>query len=267
MFFCIPATADQVGGARNVALGGLQLAPKDIFSAVNHPASLCWNVPAGIAINASKPYIIANLHDFSLAAHLPTPKAGNFFLTSSFKGTSFMYNLETKIGYAKLLSKQISLATAFNYNRWFIQEYNARNFYNFELGLTYKPKPFLDIGFQLKNPIPWKVNNYNNQRTPVILKTGISYFYKEKLIVALEYVQNLKGKPEFRFGLEYSPHKRVAFQTGYNSTAHAVSLGSSLLFKNIRCEFSCNWKPSVGFTPAMGIQFLFPPKTKTDEKK
>ncbi len=254
---CLASGDNFSAGSRAAALGGASATLSDVFSTTNNQAGLGFVNQYAIGIYTDRKFVNANINNFNLAVALPFRNIGTFGLSANYYGYR-AYN-ETKIGlaYARQFGSKVSFGIQFDYLRTTILENGNRNFFTLEAGIIYKPWKVLSIAAHVYNPIPYKIEKVYGERLPTILKFGLGYEPAKKVLLAVEYEQDIHYKPQFKAGVEYRPIKYLDIRAGVQTTPFSASLGVGINVKGVNIDLSSSYHPVLGFTPQAALVVNF----------
>jgi hypothetical protein len=254
-------------GARATSLGDASLTLTDVFSTTTNQAGLAFMNEVAFGIYTDRKFVSAKTNNFNAAVAVPfNSKIGTFGLSVNYYGYN-LYN-ETKVGlaYARKFGTKFSIGIQFDYLRFFIAENGQKNLFTLEAGFQYKPWKVVTFATHIYNPIPYKIDKVFNERLPTIVKLGIGYEPSPKVLLAVEYQQDINHKPQFKGGIEYRPIKYLHLRTGVQTTPFSFSFGLGTNVKGLRIDAGSSYHPVLGFTPQFSLMYGFVPKKKKTEE-
>lgn len=253
-------------GARATSMGDASITLSDVFSTTTNQAGLAFVDEIAFGIYTDRKFIAAKTNNFNVAMALPFKnKIGTFGVSANYYGYKF-YN-ETKIGlaYARKFGTKFSIGIQFDYMHFFIFENGQKNIFTLEAGFQYRPWKVLTFGAHIYNPIPYKMDKIFNERLPTIVKLGLGYEPSTKVLIAAEYQQDIRNKPQFKGGIEYRPIKYLNLRVGVQTTPFSFSFGLGTAVKGFRLDAGSSYHPVLGFTPQLSASYGFVPKKKSTE--
>jgi len=253
-FICAAQFCSSVG-ARAGALGSASVTFTDVWSAFNNQAGLAHLKTFNVGVNYENRFLLPELSLKSFAAAIPF-KGTTFALSAS----SFGYHLysENKYGLAlaKAFGENISAGVQFDYLKTQIAEgYGTKGVATVEIGVLAKPVKNLIIAAHLFNPVRSKLNNYNNERVPTIMKLGASYSFSEKVVLITELNKITVEQVQFKVGLEYVLIKDLYIRAGMNTTTPNIALGFGITLKQFKIDISSSYHQVLGYTPQLAIVY------------
>lgn len=242
-------------GARSAGIANASVTLSDVWSVHHNQAGLGFVKSAGAGIYYENRFMMKELSLKGGAAVYPI-KAGTFGVSVS----SFGYTLysENKIGIAfgKALGENFSAGIQLDYLSTRIAEnYGQSAAFAGEIGIQAKPWKNLTVGVHLFNPTRSKLADYNNERTPTILRVGLDYKFSDKVFVAVETEKDIDHKPVFKAGLEYRPAEALYLRAGISTNPSLSSFGFGLKLKQFKLDFASSFHSVLGYTPQMGLVY------------
>lgn len=257
LFKVFAGNEDYPIGARSAAMGNASVSFSDMWSAHHNQAGLGFvrNFSAGVSYENR--FMVKEISVRGGVAAIPV-KGGTFGLCI----TNFGFNLYSEnkysLSFAKAFGQKFSMGIALDYLTTRIAEgYGSKGVPAAELGVIAKPLKGLTIGAHVFNPTRAKINTYNNERLPSIIRLGANYELSEKVMVAIETQKDIQYKAEFKAGLEYKPVKEFYLRLGVSTNPVLSCFGFGINVKSIKIDFSGNYHQTLGFTPQLGLSYTF----------
>lgn len=242
-------------GARSAGLAHASVTMIDVWSAHHNQAGLAFlKFPSAGAYYESR-FMMKELSLKSFAAAYPI-KSGTFGLNISSFGYT-QYN-ESKFGvsYGKAFGDKFAAGITMNYlNTHIGDNYGKRGSFAGELALMAKPFKNFTVGAHLFNPTRAKLADYNNERTPTIIRLGIDYKFSNKVFVAIETEKDVDHKPVFKAGFEYKPADVLYLRAGISTNPSLSSFGIGLHIKQFKLDFASSFHSVLGYTPQVGFVY------------
>jgi hypothetical protein len=252
-------------GARATGIGNASVTLIDVFATTNNQAALGFLKGSEFGVYSDIRFLQAGINNINGAAAVNFDKIGTFGMSVNYFGYR-LYN-ESKVGlaYGRNFGKKFAMGLQFDYMRFFIAENGQLHLFTAELGFLYKPWKQLSIGAHIFNPIPYKIDRvYNNDRLPTILKLGIGYEPSQKVLIAVEYEQDIHHKPQIKGGVDYRLIKFFHLRAGIQTTPFSASFGFGVNYKNFFLDASSAYHTVLGFTPQLSLRYSLLPKKKTE---
>jgi hypothetical protein len=242
-------------GGRSAGMGHASVSLFDVWSTHHNQAGLGWltNPSAGVFFQNRNLLKEFNYMGFAYAHPLKTGTIGASF--TNFGST--LYG-ESKFGvsYGMKFSEFISGGVAINYhNTRIAYEYGNHSGVTAELGLqAYLNDDFM-LAAHLFNPTRSKLNDYNDERIPTIIRLGLSYSFSDKVLTVLEAQKDLLHSPTFKAGIEYNPNDMLFLRAGIGTTPSLASFGVGLKLDQMKLDIAASYHTTLGFWPELSFQY------------
>lgn len=244
-------------GARGTGMGNTGLCLSDVWSVRYNQAGLAdvKLITAGVSYESRFATKELGIQSFALA--LPT-KSGTFGV--NYTGFGDKLYRESKIGlaYGMRFSPKISGGIRINYHGLTIgNNYGTKSSLTFEAGLIADLSEKIKLGVHIFNPTQSKLNEFQNEITPVVFSFGGSYHFSDKVFVNAEVEKDIDLKPVFKTGVEYHPIDALYMRAGISTNPSMPSIGFGVDLKQFRFDFSSSFHPVLGATPAFALVYSF----------
>lgn len=242
-------------GSRSSAMGNASVSLHDLWSTHHNQAGLGFvrNFSAGASYENR--FLIKEISIRGGAVALPV-KGGTFGLCITNFGYSLYSENKYSLSFAKAFGEKFSAGIAMDYLTTKIAEgYGTRGVLAAEAGLLAKPLKGLTIGAHVFNPTRAKINSYNDERLPTIIRLGANYEFSDKVILAIETQKDIQYKAEFKAGIEYKAVKEFYLRAGISTNPTLSCFGFGLNLKNFRLDFSGNYHQTLGFSPQISLSY------------
>ncbi len=240
-------------GAAESAMGGTGVASSGLWAFANNQASLGFNSQFGVGFYYENRFMTKELSLNALSLVVPTKK-GSFSANLSYFGYS-QYN-EKKFGlaYGLLLSKRLALGVQMDYLTTNIgNNYGSVGLFTFEIGLMAKVSEDLTLGAHIFNPIQVKLNDYNGEKIPSLLKIGLQWRLDKNFTAAMEAQSDIDNKIVMCGGLEYRIRDILYTRIGISNNPSIFSFGVGLQMKAFRIDFSSSMHQTLGYSPQLSL--------------
>ncbi len=242
-------------GAKSSAMAGGGVASNDFWSSTNNQASLGYTKQWGAGFYYENSYLTKELSLNALSLVMPISK-GAFAINVNRFGYS-QYN-ESKIGiaYGMALSEKIAVGVQMDYLHTAIgNNYGSHNAITFEVGIITKLNKNISIGAHVFNPIQAKLNDYNNERIPALMKLGIEWKLADNFIAIGELQSDIDNNLVVIAGMEYRIMDILYTRMGVGSGPNIFSFGVGLDIKNFRLDFSSSMHQTLGYSPQISLYY------------
>lgn len=253
-------------GARSSGMGNASVSLSDVWSAHHNQAGLGFLRDFSAGAYYENRFLIKELSIEGGVAALPV-KGGTFGLCISNFGYSLYHENKYSLSFAKAFGDKLSAGIAMDYLTTKIGEgYGSKGVLAAEFGIQAKPLKGLTIGAHVFNPTRAKLADYNNERLPTVIRFGGDYNFSDKVKVAVETEKDIAQKAIFKAGIEYKPVKELYLRAGVGTNPTLTSFGFGLNLKSIQIDVSANYHQTLGFSPQIGLTYIFKKETKKTNK-
>lgn len=265
-FFSKAGNEDLPLGARSSGMGNASVSLSDVWSAHHNQAGLGFLRDFSAGAYYENRFLIKELSIEGGVAALPV-KGGTFGLCISNFGYSLYHENKYSLSFAKAFGDKLSAGIAMDYLTTKIGEgYGSKGVLAAEFGIQAKPLKGLTIGAHVFNPTRAKLADYNNERLPTVIRFGGDYNFSDKVKVAVETEKDIAQKAIFKAGIEYKPVKELYLRAGIGTNPTLTSFGFGLNLKSIQIDVSANYHQTLGFSPQIGLTYIFKKETKKTNK-
>jgi hypothetical protein len=264
LFFLICATHRiQAGGelqcnsSRSGAMGGVSVVLIDIWSAGGNPAAIPFLDGIAAGICGQNLYLIKSLNTALLAMTLSS-HAGGFGLAVCHSGMTGYNELKADLGYGRKFGKQFSAGVSLTYYYLHASgEYRTRHLASFEAGILYRPGSHWSFGVHCLNPFPVKVSTFPEEYLPWMIKAGLSYLFKEGLLMVAE-IGKQPGIPvNILAGIEYHLVAPFCLRIGISSQPVRLTFGAGFEWKKLTIDIASGYHLQLGFNPSISFSYHF----------
>lgn len=245
-------------GGRQAAMADAGVALTDLWSVQHNQAGIAGLKKISAGINYETKYMLKDLGFRSGAFALPIKNSGVFGVYISDYGYKLYKEQKVGLSYAKTFGKIVSVGVQIDYlNTSIGEDYGKRSALAAEAGVIAKISSNLDFGAHIYNPNRAKLADYNDERSPTIMKMGFGYRFSEKIITLAEVEKNVDSKNVFKGGIEYNVVKAFSVRGGISSNPSLISFGFGLHLKNFRMDVAASMHQVLGYSPKLSLQYIF----------
>ena len=115
--------------------------------------------------------------------------------------------------------------------------------------------PHLSFGAYIQNINQPVINPMTEERAPTKLHAGMSFAPSSRLIIAAEVEKDLEYQPTIKSGLEYKPHKKIAFRTGMNLHPQSGFFGFGFQNVKLQADYALQLNYTLGFSHQATITY------------
>jgi hypothetical protein len=167
------------------------------------------------------------------------------------------YNEEkVGIGYAHQIMK-VSLGIKINYLQISMEELRSRRAVVIEFGGIAEITPQLIFGAHIYNLNQAKINGYEKEYIPTIMKAGLSYRPFSKLMINVETEKDMDYQASFKVGMEYKIIDNFCIRTGFSTYPFNGSCGLGFNKKNFYIDYSFSTHTQLGFINQVSLHYQF----------
>ncbi|WMJ73351.1 hypothetical protein RCC89_09270 [Cytophagaceae bacterium ABcell3] len=246
----------QGGGER---LSGARAAGMGFTSVTHEDAAAVFNNIAGTANLKSIQAFAGYEHRFSLNAFntsgmsLALPRHWGTPAISAHRFGDDVFNIQNLgIGYAHSIDK-VNLGVKINYLQYNVSEFGTGRFLVFEMGGIMELIPEVKIGAHIYNLNQARVDEFQDERIPTIMKAGISWQADKKVIINIETLKDLDHKPVFRAGIEYQMVEHFVARTGFSTNPFINTIGVGFHRNSLFIDYAIGMHYQLGFLQQLSL--------------
>jgi len=241
----------------SLSTGGVRSTERSIFSVLSNPAGITEVSSPGIAVSYVAPYNLHKLSNRSVTGILPT-KAGSFSFL--FTQAGYLLSLINRYGfaYARKFGSHVSASLMFNGITHRLNGTDNYGGFFSVIGMQFFPSKAVNIGFVIQNIEQSKIA-YPDRKVliPVLYVAGISWQPMEELSLKAEMEKNQELKPQYKFGIEYSPLDLLTLRGGVRGNPVEISFGTGLKLKFVVLDIGISYHQQLGVTSGASLNFSF----------
>lgn len=258
-FLCLSTSAQNVnfpGGARSTGVGNASLTFQDVWSVFNNQAGLAGVETISAGAFYESRFTLKELSVRGAAVAVPVG-GGTFGASYNSYGYSLYNQSKYGLAYARQLGDDFYAGVQIDYLNLRLGEgYGSRGGFTVEMGFQYQLKDDLMLAAHLYNPNRSDYADYNNERTPSVLKAGFQYRFSEKILTVAELVKDLDKNVQFRAGLEYALVESFYVRAGVGTAPASTSLGFGYEFSGFKLDVASAYHANLGFTPQISLTYV-----------
>ena len=244
-------------GARSAAMGNASVTLSDIWSVQHNQAGLgnIKSTTAGIYLENC--YLLNTMNVGALAVAIPT-STGTFGVVASYFGNELYKDNKFGLAFGKSFGPRFSAGIQIDYMYTILADnYGSAGAFTFEGGVIANITDKLKAGVHVFNPIRSKLADYNDERVPTILRSGISYTFSEKVLVCAEVEKDIDYDAMLKAGIEYHIVQQFYLRAGISTNPTLNTFGFGLEIKNLKLDFSTSIHQTLGVSPQFGATYSF----------
>ncbi len=260
MIPCIALASNEndPAGARAAGMGNAALGFTDIWSFYHNQAGLAYIDGFTAGAFYENRFLVKGMSFQGFAAAMPLGENG--VVSLGYSGFGFSVYQEDKVGaaYAMKLARNFSAGVRLNYHstRITAENYGRTSNVTAEFGVQIKASKNVTVSSHLYNPTRARLNDFNDERLPTVLRLGAAYQISDDVMAAIEVEKDIEQKPSFRAGVEYHPIDILYLRLGTSTTPQMFSFGLGFEFSNFRFDLAGTYHSLLGYTPQVSLTYL-----------
>ncbi len=245
-------------GARQAGMADAGVTLTDLWSSQHNQAGLARLEKISVGVYYESKFFLPDLGFRCGAFALPVKKLGVFGLYFSDYGSSNYKEQKAGVSFAKTFGNLVSFGMQIDYlNTSIGEDYGSQSAVAAEAGVIVSLTNKLDLGAHIYNPTRAKLSEYNDERSPTIMRMGLGYKFSTKIKVAAEAEKDVNAKNIFKMGLEYDIVKMFSLRLGISSDPSLVNFGFGINVKGLRIDAAASMHQELGYTPKVSLQYEF----------
>ncbi len=244
-------------GGRSAGMAHASVTLSDVWSTHHNQAGLAWLKAPSVGVYYQNKFTLKELNNIGLAYAHPMKKG-----TMAVQWSNFGYSLyqENKVGlaYALQLSENFSGGVQLDYLSTKLGGiYGSKSVLSAEVGLQAKITSKIRLGVHIYNPTRVKLNEYNNEAVPTIMRFGMDYRFSKKVLVVVETQKDIDHIAMLKTGIEYKANDKVYFRAGMATGPTLASFGFGLMMKQYKLNIAASYHQTLGFSPELSFTYKF----------
>ena len=244
-------------GGRSAGMGHASVTLSDVWSSHHNQAGLGWLTKVEAGVFAQNRFLVKEMNYIGFAYAHPV-KSGAFAL--SFTNFGYSQYGESKLGlaYGMKFSDRITGGVQINYHNTRIgNNYGSASVLSSEMGLQAKLTSKLELGLHLFNPTQAKLNDFNDERIPTIMRLGMAYTFSNKVFITLEAEKDIDFPANFKAGIEYKANDKIYLRGGIGASPTAATFGVGVYHKGLKFDLASSYHQVLGFIPEVSLTYVF----------
>ncbi len=239
------------------ALGNATVAQPNAENGFSNESALALTEKTQATAGVSLPFGISDWRAMRAQVALPVRNAGAFGFDLVQSGISVFREQKFGLAYGRKVAAKAWAGAGFEYLRVSADEYGAAGTLTFSLGFLAETLPGFFVGGHVHNPFAQKIGD-------VALASNYRFGFSWKaspVILLLGEVEKSAAQPALKAGFQYKLHPKIMARLGVRTNPARVGFGAGVELKsNLRADFSAEWHPILGITPAAGLVWQRPAK-------
>lgn len=261
LLVCIPFLAKAGGendpaGARAAAMANSGLCFRDIWSIYHNQAGLAYIESPSAGVFYENKFLVSDLAYAGFAGALPL---GNGSIGVSYTNFGFASYHEGNIGlaYGMRLSKKLALGVQLNYHTLSIaaENYGKTGALTADVGFLLQVSERVSLAAHISNPTRTKLNDYNDERIPTVLRIGAGYQISDDVFVTGDVEKDIDQDVTVRGGIEYKPADILYLRVGASDNPGLLAFGIGLEFNAFKFDLSTTYHSYLGYSPQISLTY------------
>jgi len=250
-------------GARSAGMGHSSVGLSDVWSTHHNQAGLGWLESPVAGVFFQNKFLLKEMSYMGFAYAHPT-KSGAFGVSFSNFGSSLYGESKFGIGYGMKFSEKITGGLQLNYHNTRLKnDYGKHSGVTAEFGIQANLNSKMMLSTHIFNPTRSKLNDYNDERIPTVLRIGINYKFSKQVLATVEAEKNLLNKPVFRAGLEYHTNDMIYLRAGIGTSPTLASFGVGIKKDAYQFDIAASYHQVLGFSPEISFQYTLGKKSES----
>jgi hypothetical protein len=154
-----------------------------------------------------------------------------------------------------------SLGIKVNYIQYRIEGFGNKSTVSLSAGGLAQLTPKLSIGVHIINLNQQRISAASEKEyIPTYLIAGIGFRASDKVFFTTEIEKDLSYAPNFKAGIEYQAHKKLAFRTGFNTKPASGYFGLGFKTKKFSLDYSFRYEPNLGGSHQASVGYIIKSK-------
>ena len=260
LFLCFSvffgAQAQQLVGARSLALGTATVSLGDEWSYFSNPAASIEVKKFKVGTSYTNQYLLQELQQQGAVVCIPMKK-GVFSLGAQLGGQTLATTSKVGVGYAMRLLEGLALGVNINYHQFRIQNYGATKSLSADAGIYYKINPSVTWGCGVLGVSDHKTSS-QQEIFPISLRTGVNIQTANWLNCLVEVEHNTALNFRVKGGVEYTPLANLKLRLGSIVNEQTIAFGIGYcLKKQVYLDLGSTWQQVLGWSPNVGLAYQF----------
>ncbi len=242
-------------GSKTNSIGNCSVALSEFWSCHNNPAGFTNYNNIAIGLSYENRFLLKELAYKNIGVIIPFDIGVIGITASQFGYNHYNENL-IGLGLSRSFGPNLKIGLKLDYI--FLKhsmDYAQIQTATFELGLQYHINKSLCLGAYIFNPINVKLKTLNNERIPIIMRIGLSYFIKEDFLITAEIEEDFENGFSYRFGLEYEIYKKIFVRSGFQLKPEIFTFGFGYDYNWFTIDISAQMNQVLG--ASLSCSFIY----------
>ncbi|GAB4341415.1 MAG: hypothetical protein OHK0038_21100 [Flammeovirgaceae bacterium] len=243
-----------VVGAEAIGMGGAVVAIESQYATFNNIANIAQLKEISVTANYENKFGVSIFNTLTASLNVPLKNAGALGVAMQRFGNDSYSEQSLSFGYAYHLAG-VNLGLKANYLQYSAESMGTKSVIGIDFGVRTQLAKTLFLAAHFFNVNQAKLQSFQNERVPSVLKLGFSYQPTDKLMVNIEGEKDLEFSPVYRIGLAYKIVKQLTGRIGVSTEPQTAYFGIGFQAKRIQLDYAINTHPNLNLTHNIGISF------------
>jgi hypothetical protein len=239
-------------GAEAIGMGGAVVAVESQYAAFNNIANIAQLKEIAVVATYENRFGIGIFNTVATALNAPLKNAGALGVMMQRFGNEAYSEQSLSLGYAYHLAG-VNLGLKANYLQYSAENLGTKSVIGIDFGVRTQLSKTIFLAAHFFNVNQAKLQSFQNERVPSVLKVGFSYQPIEKLMVNVEGEKDLEFSPVYRVGLAYKVIKQLTGRIGVSTEPQTTYFGVGFQAKRIQLDYAINTHPNLNLTHNIGL--------------
>lgn len=253
-------------GATAAAMGGASAMLDDSWSAANNIAGLAALEQHTVHTTYENRFGLAEFSTFAFGGGILTPY-GNIGLNLMQFGGQLYSEGTLSLGFAREISN-VRLGLRTNLMQYRFEGLESKQVITFDFGVQNQLREDLWLGAFVTNVFRAQLYDFEDERTPTVIRLGLSYRPIEKLILNVEADKDVDYDPRMRVGVSYQLVEALAFRTGIvTGEGFQGSFGLGIQHEGFGLDYALTTHPHLNLIHQVSLRYRLPKANKPKEQE
>ncbi|MCC5943697.1 MAG: hypothetical protein JJT94_02080 [Bernardetiaceae bacterium] len=252
-FILLPCLQAQSGGrteigARQAGMANAVLTIGDGWSLFNNIGALAQLRTPVVMSAYDNSFTMSGLNGLAAGAAVPIRNDGTAGVGVWRFGDEIYNEHRVMLGYSHRI-EGVSIGVQANYVQLMVRGVGVRRMLALEFGGVARLAEKLYLGAHIYNFNQAQVHEFEDERLPTIIKTGLSYRPLERVMFNIEVEKDIEYEPMVKAGIDYEVLEDVMRVRGGITTQPFVNyFGAGLRYKSLEIDYALTTQPDIGLS-------------------
>lgn len=179
---------------------------------------------------------------------------GGIGLVASRFGDDIYSEQQLGLGYGHQL-RAVSLGAKVNYTQVSITEFGTKGTLSFDFGGIAPMAENLWFGAYIINLNQAKLADFEDERSPTIMRAGLSYRPFTALMINAEVEKDIELPASARVGVEYVPVQKFCLRTGVSTKSFMGYFGAGFDSGRLKVDYAASTHQDLGLSHSLSVSY------------